>query len=298
MVAIIQTSYRRLRWGSNSIGFNDVVTKASDEEGERGRGAEIVDEDQEGGEDENVRDHEEEHHFSRTRKMARRGKSHLKRFGRRYIKDPTKAIAADVKDMAHTSKNQLFWSELALPHEHDKAWEGRLAAPLKTEGPLMDHLLKYSNFKRHVSRKRMPVAASAAASEATSAAESEAKTGVETTSEGSGEAGEGYAREPSDNSLGRANLKNARASTLERDAQFSRVVHPSCDLRGMDLFLTDGESQDAGIRKKPPNSLHGRHMRGAAPSCTARGCATSRPKMRACVVQCAIARVSLRSLFG
>ena len=105
------------------------------------------------------------------------------------------------------------------------------------DGPMMEHLLGYSDFHRHKTVKRR----------STQAPESDSGR-LDGTKEGNEEEDDECISERTDTSLGHANLNNTKADTLESDEKFSHVVDPMCDLRGMDLFLTDDPEEDIWLQ--------------------------------------------------
>ena len=184
--------------------------------------------------DDNNVDQENNSYFSRTRHFLRSKKRHIiKRYVNPYSDGQLKsngkrskraAFASTVSDIA--TNNQLFFTNLSPLKRDVKEFEMKLKAPF-TEGPLMDHLLSYSDFTRHKStRKRVSVI----------------KEGV-TIGVEEEEEEEVTVEEEEDEeirvSLGNAQLHNTRAESLESYEKYSNIIEPMCELRGMDLFLTD-----------------------------------------------------------
>jgi len=182
--------------------------------------------------------------FRRTRKLARRANAHLKDFGWRYI-NPKGASTGNASDL---HKNR-FWSSLKKRRntDEDKEWQKILKAPF-SEGPLMDYLLDYSDFRKREGlkeRKRVIVKEGGGDSQVAGDELDESIDFVEVT----------------DITMGRAVMNNTKASSLESNEQFSHVVvDPICELRGMDLFLTDDPKEeiwrqpllnDSGLRDTP-----------------------------------------------
>ena len=181
----------------------------------------------------------EDVYFSRAKHLVRRGKTHLKSFGRRYIKilpsDTTNSTAERSGGIGGLDFNtianpQLFFTHLS-PHKDAKAHQKKLRAPFFDEA-LMDHLLKYSDFKRSkmVLRKRKP------------------DDFVEDAVQESEEMEEGVVVEEDkevDIAMGRAPLLNTKAESLgEENDKLAYVVDSMCELRGMDLFLTDDPEEE------------------------------------------------------
>lgn len=107
-----------------------------------------------------------------------------------------------------------------------KEWELKLNAPF-TEGPLMDYLLKYSDFWTHTemlkkSNTRGSIMGDDNASD-----------------DVSGDGGKNESQRMDLISKGKVKLNDTRATAMESNTSFSHVVDPMCKLRGMDLFLTD-----------------------------------------------------------
>mmetsp|Transcript_20625 Transcript_20625/g.44801 ORF Transcript_20625/g.44801 Transcript_20625/m.44801 type:complete len:644 (+) Transcript_20625:229-2160(+) len=187
--------------------------------------------------DEEINDenNNQEIYVSRTRQLVRRGRVHIRRFGRTYFKpyvhlsSQSEGGHSISRAASGISSRAKFWSN--LHHQNVKEWEKKLTAPF-AEGPLMDHLLKYSDFSRHKSSKE------------TAAAKKEVDTVV--TEDGSEETKIEAVSEVgkiTDISMGKAKLNNAKAESLGADGQFSHIVDPICELRGMDLFLTDAPEE-------------------------------------------------------
>lgn len=140
-----------------------------------------------------------------------------------------------------------------IGEEEDAAireWKRRRRAPF-SEGPLMDHLLNYSDFHRLVKKSTKStmnvmakvVRASSARNESKSTEDDDMHWDEEEEEEEEKE--EDTGGEVGDTttsgtiSVGKAKLNNVRASRV-----FTHVVDPLCCLRGMDLFVTDTPEEE------------------------------------------------------
>ena len=184
--------------------------------------------------DDNV-DQENNSYFSRTRHFLRSKKRHIiKRYVNPYSDGQLKsngkrskraAFASTVSDIA--TNNQLFFTNLSPLKRDVKEFELKLKAPF-TEGPLMDHLLSYSDFTRHKSTRKRVSVIKEGVTIGVEEEEEEEKVTVEEEED-----------EEINVSLGNAQLHNTRAESLESYEKYSNIIDPMCELRGMDLFLTD-----------------------------------------------------------
>lgn len=191
----------------------------------------------------------------RTKKLARRGKSRLKRFGRKYVTRPIEDSKHGIFSL-HNHDNKRNNNELG-------EWEKKLAAPFSQEGPLMDHLMKYSDFTKHGRRRKCVIAATTTTATMTAAATNNdgAKNAAgDDVDDDDRQRGDDDHDDVNDNddikiskrkssssdiSMGNANLKNTKAESLESDEQFmDKVLDVMCELRGMDLFLTDDPEEE------------------------------------------------------
>jgi hypothetical protein len=136
-----------------------------------------------------------------------------------------------------------------IGEEEDAAireWKRRRRAPF-SEGPLMDHLLNYSDFHRLVKKSTMNVMAkmvraSSARNESKSTEDDDMHWDEDDEEEEEEEdTGEvvGDTTTSGTISVGKAKLNNVRASRV-----FTHVVEPLCCLRGMDLFITDTPEEE------------------------------------------------------
>lgn len=111
----------------------------------------------------------------------------------------------------------------------------------------MDHLLEYSDFSRHSSAKEEKEE-----DETPFRTEDVNEEGIEADGQGGGQG--------TDTHMGKVKLNNTKAESLGVDRKFSHIVKPMCELRGMDLFLTDVPEKkiwrqpllkDCGLRDTP-----------------------------------------------
>lgn len=160
------------------------------------------------------------HYFSRTKKLVRRANVHLQKHFKPH--SPLHG-RSESEDDHKASKREGFWT--SIQHSKVKSFEKKLMAPF-AEGPLMDHLLEYSDFSRHSSAKEEKEE-----DETPFRTEDVNEEGIEADGQGGGQG--------TDTHMGKVKLNNTKAESLGVDRKFSHIVKPMCELRGMDLFLTD-----------------------------------------------------------
>ena len=152
----------------------------------------------------------------RIRRSLGRGGSVLRRFGRKFFVEPldkvVEPLGAAIQDVGGSSRVAL------------------------SRGQLMGHLLKHPDFRR----RKITVSSRPAGIETTVKGDG----GGAPDGDGDGVAGEKEKAEGAvgGNRFGAAPLHNAHVDSLQKfDQHFSHQVEPLSQLRGMDLFLTDGE---------------------------------------------------------
>jgi hypothetical protein len=114
-----------------------------------------------------------------------------------------------------------------------KEWEMKLRAPF-TDGPLMDHLLKYSPDFGRGKTPRLKKSKDGLVEDYNAAADAAAAHDDDETAE----------RIIDHVPLGKLELNYTRAEAFESHESFSHVVDPLCKLRGMDLFLTSNPQEN------------------------------------------------------
>jgi len=105
-----------------------------------------------------------------------------------------------------------------------KEWEKKLREPL-ADRLLMDHLLNISrHHKKDGPRQRRRTRTEDSIEECVS------DDVLLTTDEGI--------------EIGKIELNNTRATALEQDENYPHIVHPMCQLRGLDLFMSDDPQKE------------------------------------------------------
>jgi hypothetical protein len=122
-------------------------------------------------------------------------------------------------------KRASILSQCPTSKREVKEWELKINAPF-TNGQLMDHLHKYSDFRKHSKKLLKKLRDGNAAADA--AADEKPDVG-----------GDDESQRTDNISIGKIELNDTRAKALESSEHFLHVVDPICKLRGMDLFLTE-----------------------------------------------------------
>ena len=181
---------------------------------------------------------EESVYFSRTREFFKPGwkRKKIKKKYEKYVKElhygggNSERSKGSVSSGSKREMTAQFFTNLNPMKRGDvKEWEVKLKAPFR-ESPLMDHLFTYEDFGRQSTQRREEHVIK--------------KEHVTTKSHKEETMVEEYVvvseEEEEDTALGHAQLNNIRASQLAKyEEKKTHWIDPLCELRGMDLFLTD-----------------------------------------------------------
>jgi len=219
-----------------------IVTLRKSSTGGEWEDEEIRDDDDDDDDDEEIN---QGAHFLRTKNLVRRGRNRFHKLARMSNHNRE----GNSSDDNHTGASHHLKLFSTLGH-HQNTSEGvrrdfatKVKAPF-TEGPLMDHLLKYKDFRR--SKKIISAIKGEGDDHNVDAAAYSEKVSDPIIEEGEDVADEDIIM---DISLGHAKLNNTKAESLEAkslesNSAFSHVVDPMLELRGMDMFLTDDPDED------------------------------------------------------
>ncbi|KAL7546865.1 hypothetical protein ACHAWF_010195 [Thalassiosira exigua] len=168
------------------------------------------------------------------RDFMRRRRDSLRRFGNRYIKrdgsdeGPIERTApSSKKDARNRADDRLFWSSLSSSEKEFKECERRVRAAF-SQGPFAHFHAKYPDLYRRMSRRSRLEAETLRLEPF-----EESVTSVETTKAA-----------VEDLAMGNAKLNNTRAESLEAVEEYTHVMDPMTELRGMDLFLSDDPEEE------------------------------------------------------
>ena len=190
-------------------------------------------------------------YFSRTREFFKPGwkRKKIKKKYEKYVKElnhyggVNSERSKESSNSSAGSKREMtaqFFTNLNPMKRGDvKEWEVKLKAPFR-ESPLMDHLFTYEDFGRQSTQRREEHVIK--------------KEHVTTKSHKEETMVEEYVvvseEEEEDTALGHAQLNNIRASQLAKyEEKKTHWIDPLCELRGMDLFLTDDPEES--VWKQP-----------------------------------------------